>query len=53
MYVSKAPLRVSLFGGGTDYVSYYRENDAGVIGGTIDKYVYTFVSDLHYKLRKI
>ena len=46
MYVSKAPLRVSLFGGGTDYVSYYRENDAGVIGGTIDKYVYTFVSDL-------
>lgn len=46
MYVSKAPLRVSLFGGGTDYVSYYRDNEAGVIGGTIDKYVYTFVSDL-------
>ena len=46
MYVSKTPLRVSLFGGGSDYPSYFNDNYAGVIGGTIDKYVYTFISAL-------
>ena len=46
MYVSRTPLRVSLFGGGSDYPSYFAHNYAGVIGGTIDKYVYTFISDL-------
>lgn len=46
MFVSKTPLRVSLFGGGTDYPSYFKSNEAGVIGGTIDKFIYTFISEL-------
>ena len=46
MYISKTPLRVSLFGGGTDYEDYYSHNPAGVIGGTIDKFVYTNIANL-------
>lgn len=41
MIISKTPLRVSLFGGGTDFPDFYNRFGGGVIGGTIDKYVYT------------
>ena len=37
---SRAPLRVSLGGGGTDLPSYYRERGGFLVGGAIDKYVY-------------
>ena len=37
---SRAPLRVSLGGGGTDLPSYYREHGGFLVGGAIDKYVY-------------
>ena len=37
---TRAPLRVSLGGGGTDIPSYYREAGGFLIGGAIDKYVY-------------
>jgi D-glycero-alpha-D-manno-heptose-7-phosphate kinase len=37
---SRTPLRISLFGGGTDYPSYFRENRGAVVGSTINKYVY-------------
>jgi D-glycero-alpha-D-manno-heptose-7-phosphate kinase len=37
---TKAPLRVSLGGGGTDLPSYYRERGGFLVGGAIDKYVY-------------
>src|SRR5437667_11780285 len=37
---SRAPLRVSLGGGGTDLPSYYREHDGFLVSGAIDKYVY-------------
>lgn len=36
----KTPLRVSLFGGGTDYSEYFEEHGGAVLGGTIDKYIY-------------
>ena len=39
---SRAPLRVSLGGGGTDLPSYYRERGGFLVGGAIDKYVYMF-----------
>ena len=38
--VAKAPLRISLGGGGTDLPSYYREHEGFLIAGAIDKYVY-------------
>ena len=37
---SRTPLRVSLFGGGTDYPEYYRRRPGAVLGFTIDKYIY-------------
>ena len=40
MIFSRAPLRISLGGGGTDLPSYYREHDGFFISGAIDKYVY-------------
>ena len=40
MIISKTPFRISLFGGGTDFPKYYRQNSGCVIGGTIDKYCY-------------
>ena len=40
MIISKTPLRVSLFGGGTDYPAWYRENGGAVLASTIDKYCY-------------
>jgi D-glycero-alpha-D-manno-heptose-7-phosphate kinase len=43
MIISKTPFRMSLFGGGTDYPAWYRENGGTVIGATIDKYCYLSV----------
>jgi D-glycero-alpha-D-manno-heptose-7-phosphate kinase len=37
---SRAPLRVSLGGGGTDVPSYYRQHGGFLVSGAIDKYVY-------------
>jgi D-glycero-alpha-D-manno-heptose-7-phosphate kinase len=37
---SRAPLRVSLGGGGTDVPSYYRRDGGFLVSGAIDKYVY-------------
>lgn len=46
MLISKTPLRISLFGGGTDYSAHFRHNYAGVIGGAINKYIYTSIIPL-------
>jgi D-glycero-alpha-D-manno-heptose-7-phosphate kinase len=37
---SRTPLRVSLFGGGTDYPEWFRHRPGAVIGFAINKYVY-------------
>jgi len=40
MIIVTSPLRVSLFGGSTDYESFYKEHGSFIIGTTIDKYIY-------------
>ncbi len=40
MIINKTPYRISFFGGGTDYPSWYRKNGGEVISTTIDKYLY-------------
>ena len=40
MIISKTPYRISFFGGGTDYPSWYKENKGQVLSTTIDKYCY-------------
>lgn len=43
MIISKAPMRISLFGGATDYESFYKKRGALIIGTTIDKYAYNTI----------
>lgn len=43
MIFGRAPLRVSLGGGGTDLPSYYRSHEGFLLAGAIDKYVYMLV----------
>ena len=40
MIISRAPFRVSFFGGGTDYPAWYREHGGAVISSSINKYCY-------------
>lgn len=40
LMVSRTPMRVSLFGGGTDYPDYFEEKSGAVLGLAIDKYIY-------------
>jgi D-glycero-alpha-D-manno-heptose-7-phosphate kinase len=43
MLISKTPLRVSFFGGGTDFPEYFnRKKTTRVIGTAINKYIYVF-----------
>ena len=46
-YVSKTPLRVSFFGGGTDFYDFYRSNKGQVLSSAINKYVYITVKSHH------
>jgi D-glycero-alpha-D-manno-heptose-7-phosphate kinase len=41
MLISKAPVRITLGGGGTDLPSYYEKYEGFLIAGAIDKYVFT------------
>ena len=43
MIIVRTPYRVSFFGGGTDYPSWYKEHGGAVLTGTIDKYCYLSV----------
>ncbi len=40
MIISKTPYRISFFGGGSDYPSWYLKNGGCVLSATIDKYIY-------------
>ena len=55
MIVSRTPVRLSFFGGGTDYKEYYRRKEGAVLGTTIDKYVYVSINRIspffEYRIR--
>ena len=40
MIITRTPYRISFFGGGTDYPSWFLKNGGAVISATIDKYIY-------------
>src|ERR1700716_3270694 len=40
MIICRTPFRISFFGGGTDYPSWYRAHGGAVLAATIDKYCY-------------
>jgi D-glycero-alpha-D-manno-heptose-7-phosphate kinase len=55
LITSRTPLRVSFFGGGTDYPEYFQRARGAVVGMTIDRYVYIAAlrlsSTLDYRYR--
>ena len=46
MIISRTPHRISFFGGGTDYPSWYMEHGGKVLGAAIDKYCYITCREL-------
>ncbi len=46
MIISRTPFRVSLFGGGSDYPTWFRQNGGSVMGFTINKYCYITLRSL-------
>jgi D-glycero-alpha-D-manno-heptose-7-phosphate kinase len=50
---SRAPLRISLGGGGTDLPSYYREHGGFLIAGAIDKYIYMLIHTVFQRCYKM
>ena len=46
MVISKTPVRISFFGGGTDYPEYFNEFGGCVLSTTIDKYVYITINKI-------
>ena len=44
MIISRTPLRISFFGGGSDLPAFYRQHGGAVLSTTIDKSVYVTVS---------
>jgi D-glycero-alpha-D-manno-heptose-7-phosphate kinase len=46
MILTQTPLRVSLFGGGTDYPEWFLKQGGAVLGTAIDKYVYVGVQPM-------
>lgn len=46
MIISRTPHRISFFGGGTDYPSWYLENGGKVLGTAINKYCYITCREL-------
>ncbi|MBP2674769.1 MAG: kinase [Deltaproteobacteria bacterium] len=55
MIISRTPVRLSFFGGGTDYPVFFETFGGAVLGATIDKFVYVSVNRLSeffdYKVR--
>jgi D-glycero-alpha-D-manno-heptose-7-phosphate kinase len=46
MIITRAPLRISLLGGGTDLTQFYKKQPSYIFGGSIDKYVYVISNNL-------
>jgi D-glycero-alpha-D-manno-heptose-7-phosphate kinase len=46
MIVSKTPYRLSLFGGGTDYPVWYKENTCSLVTAAMNRYSHIFIKSL-------
>jgi D-glycero-alpha-D-manno-heptose-7-phosphate kinase len=44
MIIVRTPLRISFFGGGTDFPEFFSKNGGAVLGTAIDKYIYHTIS---------
>lgn len=46
MIITRTPVRISFFGGGTDYPAYFRRHGGATLTTAIDKYIYVTVQHL-------
>jgi len=46
MIITRTPYRISFFGGGTDYETWYSKHGGAVISATIDKYCYISLREM-------
>lgn len=47
MYISKTPLRITLFGGGTDYPEFFLRHGGEILSVSINKYSYVLLRELN------
>ena len=52
MIISKTPIRISLFGGGTDYPNYYKRESGLTLSIAINKYSYIVINENKNKFNK-
>ena len=45
MIITKTPFRISFFGGGSDYPSWYEENLGEVISASINKFLFVAIKE--------
>lgn len=45
MIITQTPLRISFFGGGTDFGNFYRQEEGCVLSSAIDKYIYVIIKE--------
>lgn len=45
MIISRTPLRISFFGGGSDYPQWFNEHDGAILGTSINHYCYVMLHD--------
>lgn len=50
MIISRAPLRISFFGGGTDFPEFFRSEGGAVLATAVDKYSYVTASPFRSEL---
>ncbi len=50
MLITQTPLRISFFGGGTDYPAYFTRHGGAVLGTAIDKYAYFSIARFYSEL---
>lgn len=50
MIISRAPTRISFFGGGTDYPAYFTQHGGAVLSTAIDKFAYVTASPFYSRL---
>lgn len=53
MIIVQSPLRVSLFGGGTDFSDFYRQEGGCVLSTAIDKYIFVVIKQRYDDMLRI
>ena len=53
MIIVQAPLRISLFGGGTDFADFYKQEGGCVLSTAIDKYIYVVIKQRYDDLLRV